>query len=224
VGFCIIAKLNTTLKKTKMKFYKTLFIALLLLSTSLFAQKYPTLNIGQKMPMQEVKIFDISEESMTLNENIKSNGILVVFTSNSCPFVVMWEDRYKILEEKCMNSDLGMVYINSNQAKRDGDDSVEEMRNHSKEMGYTIPYLIDENSKLANAFGAKTTPHIFLFNSEKKLAYKGAIDDNYKSINDVTKNYLLNALEEVSNQKSVSVNDTKAVGCSIKRVKKIKDK
>ena len=207
-----------------MKFYKTLFITLLLLSTSLFAQKYPTLNIGQKMPMQEVKIFDISEESMTLNENIKSNGILVVFTSNSCPFVVMWEDRYKILEEKCMNSDLGMVYINSNQAKRDGDDSVEEMRNHSKEMGYTIPYLIDENSKLANAFGAKTTPHIFLFNSERKLAYKGAIDDNYKSINDVTKNYLLNALEEVSNQKSVSVNDTKAVGCSIKRVKKIKDK
>ena len=207
-----------------MKSYKTLFIAFLLLNTSLFAQKYPTLNIGQKMPMQEVKIFDISEESMTLNENIKSNGILVVFTSNSCPFVVMWEDRYKILEEKCMNSDLGMVYINSNQAKRDGDDSVEEMRNHSKEMGYTIPYLIDENSKLANAFGAKTTPHIFLFNSEKKLAYKGAIDDNYKSINDVTKNYLLNALEEVSNQKSVSVNDTKAVGCSIKRVKKIKNK
>ena len=207
-----------------MKYYKTLFIALLLLNTSLFAQKYPTLNIGQKMPMQDEKIFDISEQSMTLNENLKSNGILVVFTSNSCPFVIMWEDRYKILEEKCMNSDLGMVYINSNQAKRDGDDSVEEMRNHSKEMGYTIPYLIDENSKLANAFGAKTTPHIFLFNSEKKLAYKGAIDDNYKSINDVTKNYLLNALEEVSNQKNVSVNDTKAVGCSIKRIKKIKNK
>ena len=92
-----------------MKFYKTLFIALLLISNSLFAQKHPTLNIGQKMPMQDVKIFDISEESMTLNENIKNNGILVVFTSNSCPFVVMWEDRYKILEEKCMNIDVGMA-------------------------------------------------------------------------------------------------------------------
>jgi len=206
-----------------MKFYKTLIIALLLLNTSLFAQKYPTLNIGQKMPMQESEIFDISEESMTLNKNLKNNGILVVFTSNSCPFVVMWEDRYKLLEKKCMNSGFGMVYINSNQAKRDGDDSVEEMRNHSKKMGYTIPYLIDENSKFANAFGAKTTPHIFLFNSEKRLTYKGAIDDNYKSINNVTKNYLLDALEEVSNQKSVSINDTKAVGCSIKRVKKIKN-
>ena len=207
-----------------MKFYKTLFIALLLLNTSSYAQKHPTLKIGQKIPMQDVKIFDTSDESMTLNENIKTNGLLVVFTSNSCPFVVMWEDRYKILEEKCMKSDFGMVYINSNQAKRSGDDSVEEMRNHSKKMGYTVPYLIDENSRLANAFGAKTTPHIFLFNSEAELSYKGAIDDNYKSINDVTKNYLLNALEEVSNQRNVSVNDTKAVGCSIKRVKKIKNK
>ena len=204
-----------------MKFYNTLFITLLF-NASLFAQKYPTLNIGQKMPMQEAGILDISKQSMTLNENLKSNGILVVFTSNLCPFVVMWEDRYKLLEEKCMNSGFGMVYINSNQAKRDGDDSIEEMRNHSKKMGYTTPYLIDKNSEFANAFGAKTTPHVFLFNSGGILAYKGAIDDNYKSINDVTKNYLLDALEEVGNQKSVSINDTKAVGCSIKRVKRSK--
>ena len=207
-----------------MKFYKTLFIALLLINSSIFAQKYPTLNIGQKMPMQEVKIFDTSEMNMTLNENMESNGILVVFTSNSCPFVVMWEDRYKLLEEKCTNSGFGMVYINSNQAKRDGDDSVDKMRNHAKKMGYNFPYLIDKNSKFANAFGAKTTPHIFLFNNEKTLVYKGAIDDNYRSINDVTKNYILDALEEVSNQKGVSTSDTKAVGCSIKRVKKIEDK
>ena len=203
-----------------MKSYKTLFIAFLLLNTSLFAQKYPTLNIGQVMPMQDTEIFDVNEKSRTLSKNLKRNGILVVFTSNSCPFVVMWEDRYKLLEEKCMNSDLGMVYINSNQAKRDGDDSVEEMKKHSIKMGYTYPYLIDKNSKIANSFGAKTTPHIFLFNKKKVLVYKGAIDDNYNSINDVTKNYLLDAMQEVSDQKSVSVSETKAVGCSIKRVKK----
>ena len=200
-----------------MRFHKILLLALIL-NTSLFAQKYPTLSIGQKMPMEETKIFDISKESMTLNENMKDNGILVVFTSNSCPFVVMWEDRYKLLEEKCLNSGLGMVYINSNQAKRDGDDSFEKMKNHSQKMGYSFPYLIDEKSKLANAFGAKTTPHVFLFNNEKKLVYKGAIDDNYKSINDVKKKYLLDALEEVSNQKIVTINRTKAVGCSIKRI------
>tara|TARA_B100000768_G_scaffold130060_1_gene120658 strand:- start:83 stop:565 length:483 start_codon:yes stop_codon:yes gene_type:complete len=160
---------------------------------------------------------------MTLSKNLKRNGILVIFTSNSCPFVVMWEDRYKLLEKKCMNSDLGLVYINSNQARRDSDDSVEEMKKHSIRMGYTFPYLIDKNSKIANSFGAKTTPHIFLFNNEKVLVYKGAIDNNYKSINDVTKNYLLDAIQEVNDQKSISISETKAVGCSIKRVKK-KDK
>jgi len=203
-----------------MKIYKIFITALLLINTSLFAQKYPTINIGEKMPMQEIEMFDISEKSTNLNKNLKRNGILVVFTSNSCPFVVMWEDRYKLLEEKCKISEIGMVYINSNQAKRDGDDSVEKMKNHSKEMGYTSPYLIDKNSEMANAFGAKTTPHIFLFNKDKLLKYKGAIDNNYKSVNDVTQNYLLDALEQVSKQKNVSIKETKAVGCSIKRVKK----
>jgi len=205
----------------KMKIYKTLPIALLLLlNTSLFAQKYPTINIGEQMPMQQTEVFDTNEKSRTLNDNLKENGLLVVFTSNSCPFVVMWEDRYQLLEEKCRNSNLGMVYINSNQAKRNGDDSIEKMKNHSKEMGYTYPYLIDKNSEMANAFGAKTTPHIFLFNKEKTLVYKGAIDDNYKSANDVTENYLLDALDQVSNQKNISIKETKAVGCSIKRARK----
>ena len=203
-----------------MKFYKTLLIVFLLINTSLLAQQYSTLNIGQEMPMQDIEIFDIYDKSTTLSKNLKRNGLLVVFTSNSCPFVVMWEDRYKLLEEKCMNSDIGMLYINSNQAKRDSDDSVKEMKNHSMKMGYNYPYLIDENSKIANSFGAKTTPHIFLLNNKKILVYKGAIDDNYKSINDVTKNYLLDAMQEVSNQKNVSIPETKAVGCSIKRVRK----
>jgi thioredoxin-related protein len=204
----------------KMKIYKTLLVALLLLNTSLFAQKYPSINIGEQMPLQQTEIFDTNEKSRTLNNSLKNNGLLVVFTSNSCPFVVMWEDRYQLLEEKCRNSDIGMLYINSNQAKRNGDDSVEKMKNHSKEMGYTFPYLIDRNSEIANAFGAKTTPHTFLFDKGKKLVYKGAIDDNYKSANDVTENYLLDALELVSKQQNIIVKETKAVGCSIKRVRK----
>jgi|TARA_B110000305_G_scaffold234172_1_gene291773 thioredoxin-related protein len=203
-----------------MKIYKILLIALLLNNTSLLAQKYPTINIGEQMPMQKIEIFDTNEKSRTLNNSLKNNGLLVVFTSNSCPFVVMWEDRYKLLEEKCRDSEIGMVYINSNQAKRNGDDSVEKMKNHSKEMGYTFPYLIDKNSEIANAFGAKTTPHIFLFNKGKKLVYKGAIDDNYKSANEVTENYLLDALENAGNQLAISIKETKAVGCSIKRVRK----
>ena len=87
-------------------------------------------------------------------------------------------------------------------------------------MGYTYPYLIDKKSAVANAFGAKTTPHIYLFNGDQKLVFKGAIDDNYKDINKVKEPYLLNAIEQMVAGKKITVAQTKAVGCSIKRVKK----
>lgn len=197
-----------------------LYFVLILATTNVFGQKNPSLNIGETMPMHTKVFEDINEKNTNLSRNLKENGLLVIFTSNTCPFVVMWEDRYEILEKRCRESNIGLVYVNSNQAKRDGDDSIEEMKKHSKKMNYSFPYLIDVNSELANAFGAKTTPHIFLFNNNKELVYKGAIDDNYKSIDDVKSEYLLDALKEVYTQKSITISETKAVGCSIKRVKK----
>ena len=197
-----------------------LYFVLILATTNIFGQKNPTLNIGEKMPMHTKVFEDINEKNTNLSRNLKENGLLVIFTSNTCPFVVMWEDRYEILEKRCRESNIGLVYVNSNQAKRDGDDSIEEMKKHSKKMNYSFPYLIDVNSELANAFGAKTTPHIFLFNNNKELVYKGAIDDNYKSVDNVKSEYLLDALKEVYTQKSITISETKAVGCSIKRVKK----
>lgn len=197
-----------------------LYFVFILATTNIFGQKNPTLNIGEIMPMHTKVFEDINEKNTNLSRNLKENGLLVIFTSNTCPFVVMWEDRYEILEKRCRESNIGLVYINSNQAKRDGDDSIEEMKKHSKKMNYSFPYLIDVNSELANAFGAKTTPHIFLFNNNKELVYKGAIDDNYKSIDNVKSEYLLDALKEVYTQKSITISETKAVGCSIKRVKK----
>ena len=202
-----------------MKIYKIIFIALVLLTKPLLAQKYPSLEIDQKMPVQSYKVKSIEGDFMSLNDNIKKNGILVVFTSNKCPFVVMWEDRYKLIEDECIKSDIGMVYINSNEARRDGDDSIDKMKEHAKKMGYNYPYLIDRNSKIANSFGAKTTPHIFLFNKNKKLVYKGAIDDNYQSIKNVKEKYLINAITQLNNNQEIKINTTKAIGCSIKRKK-----
>ena len=148
----------------------------------LWAQQNKSLAIGESIPMQNELMMDVSDEKMSLKEVTSEQGLLVIFSCNTCPFVVMWEDRYAQLEEKCAETGLGMVYINSNQAKRDGDDSVEAMKAHAKKTDYSYPYLIDENSALANAFGAKTTPHIYLFNKDNELVYKGAIDYNYKNI------------------------------------------
>ena len=194
-----------------------LLVFLTLLSNITFAQKYNTLELGAIIPLSEKLMINVTDEKMSLNSNFNENGLLVVFSCNTCPFVIMWEDRYRQLEKMCQTNNVGMVYINSNEAKRDGDDSLEAMKNHAKTMGYTFPYLIDQNSVLANAFGAKTTPHVFLFNKNKKLVYKGAIDDNYRDISQVNKTYLLDAIEQMVEGLDIHIKKTNAKGCSIKR-------
>ena len=180
-------------------------------------EEFPTIEIKDEMPNMDYEMKSINGISYSLNNLKEKNGIIILFTCNTCPFVVKWEDRYKLLEELAKKNNIGLVYINSNYKKRDGDDSYEEMKKHAKKMNYRFPYLLDEKSKLANSFGAKTTPHIFMFNSNLQLAYKGAIDDNYDDINKVKEFYLEDAIQQLVKGKRIKVSETKPVGCSIKR-------
>ena len=147
-------------------------------------------------------------------------GLLVIYSCNTCPWVVAWEDRYNELYKECANEGIGFVLVNSNEAKREGADSMEEMKAHAKEKGYfNFAYVVDENHVLADAFGATKTPDVFLFNEEMKLVYKGAIDDNSKDKNAVEEPYLMNAVKALSAGKEINPATTKALGCSIKRIK-----
>ena len=104
---------------------------------------------------------------------------------NTCPFVVGgagypgWEKDYNDIYDKCKELGIGMVLINSNEAKRKGDDSMEEMKKHAAEKNYKMKYVVDKNHVLADAFGAKTTPHIFLFDKDLKLIFTGSIDNSW---------------------------------------------
>lgn len=198
-------------------------IILLFAITSSFAfisgeEKYPTISIGAKAPKTEVKMKDISGKETSLSDLKKSNGLLVVFSCNTCPFVLQWEDRYPELGNLCNKNNIGMVLVNSNEAKRDNADSFKAMVTHAKEKLYNSHYVIDTNSEIANAFGAKTTPHVFLFDKDLKLVYKGAIDDNAKDASKVEKQYLRDAITTIGNGTPVDLAETKAVGCSIKRI------
>ena len=195
-----------------------LLLSSILVSNISFAQKNNPLELGTTIPMSDKLMINVTDEKMSLDNNFNHNGLLVVFSCNTCPFVVMWENRYRQLEKMCQKNNIGMVYINSNEAKRDGDDSADAMKNYAKSMGYTFPYLIDQKSVIANAFGAKTTPHTYLFNKDKKLVYKGAIDDNFRDISQVSKTYLLDAIEQMIEGVDIKVKETNAKGCSIKRV------
>ena len=122
----------------------------------------------------------------TLDKIAQENGLVVIFSCNECPFVVAWEDRYKKIAAFAKDNGFGVALINSNEAKRTGDiqvDNFEAMVLHDKEMGYNqmeIFYLMDKGSQLADNFQAKVTPHVYLFDGDGILRYKGAIDDNYK--------------------------------------------
>tara|TARA_B110000046_G_scaffold31498_1_gene33477 strand:- start:19622 stop:20248 length:627 start_codon:yes stop_codon:yes gene_type:complete len=184
------------------------------------SENYTTLAIGDKAPLQSVKMQNIDGKQLNLKELIKDNGIVVIFTCNTCPFVLQWEDRYPQIAELAARNGIGVALVNSNEAKRKGEDSLEGMKKHATEKDYEeLAYLVDEQSALANAFGAKTTPHVFLFDKEFKLVYEGAIDDNSKDAKAVKATYLNDALNNLQSAKKISPNNTKAIGCSIKRVK-----
>ena len=98
-------------------------------------------------------------------------------------------------------------------------DSFMKMKSHAMEMEYLAPYVLDEESKLANNFSARTTPHVFLFNADLELIYVGSIDDNVDSAEGVEEHFLKDAITRSAEGKRIKTTSTKAVGCSIKRAK-----
>jgi hypothetical protein len=180
-----------------------------------------SLALGKTLPKEGNELYNPSTKKEVNIADFKGeNGTLIIFSCNTCPFVVAWEDRYNDLHGLAANNKIGSVLVNSNEAKRKGDDSEKEMLEHYRKQGYTMPYLMDNNHELADALGAKTTPHVFLFDGNNKLVYRGAIDDNFKDKEAVTKTYLADALKQLGTGAEIETKSTPAKGCSIKRIAK----
>jgi hypothetical protein len=123
------------------------------------------------------------------------------------------------LQKAAGTYNIGLVLINSNEAKRANGESMEDMKKRATDKRFSnVAYLLDKNSELANAFGARTTPHVFLFDKDMKLVYRGAIDNNNESAAKVTDSYLEKAMINLSQGKAITPAETKATGCGIKRV------
>ncbi len=174
------------------------------------------LEIGSTMPLKDLELADISGKNITLANAKGDAGTLVVFSCNTCPWVIRWEDRYVSLANTYAQKGIGMIAVNSNAARFGGEDSLEEMLEHAKNKGYNFPYAQDPESELATAFGATKTPHIYLFNGDDKLVYRGAIDDNAKNAKKVDVPFLANAIDALLAGNPINPQTTKALGCSIK--------
>ena len=203
-----------------MKKILSLFVISIAVIAFSFTPASKQLEIGETSPALKFNVADYGGNKTALNSYAGKNGLLVVFSCNTCPFVLAWEDRYNEVYEYAQKANVGMVLVNSNEAFRSNEDSPENMRTHAADMNYLAPYVIDEEHKIADAFGAKTTPHVFLFDSSNKLVYKGSIDDNHKDKAAVEHTYLKDALASIGAGNDIEVQETKALGCSIKRVSK----
>lgn len=175
------------------------------------------LPIGSALPKADVKMKDISGKEVSFNDAKKKNGLLVMFSCNTCPVVHQYESRTVAACQDALKADVGVILLNSNEAQRTKGDGMDDMKEYAQKLGYTFSYVVDENSVMADAFGANRTPECFLFDKDGKLVYHGAIDDNVEG--DVTKTYLATAIKNLKAGAKIDPDNTRSVGCTIKRVK-----
>ena len=176
------------------------------------------LPIGAAMPKADVKMKDISGTEITLKGAMKENGLLVIFSCNTCPVVKGYQSRINEVSKWTLDQKIGVVLLNPNEASRGKGDSYEDMQGYAKKENFGWYYTLDKNHELADAFGATRTPEVFLFNKEGKLVYHGAIDDNPSDASGVNRTHLKIAIKEMTGGKDVSTKETKSVGCGIKRI------
>lgn len=200
-----------------MKKYAFLVVAAFAFTISAVAQNIQSIAIGTALPATNVKLKDISGKDVTLDDAKQKNGLLVMFSCNTCPYVVKNQQRTKEICAYAQKNGLGVILLNSNEGQRDGADSYEAMKEYAAKQGYQWMYAVDKNSTIANAFGASRTPEVYLFNKDGKLAYKGAIDDNPSDAANVKQPHLKTAIDQVVAGKDVTVKESRSVGCGIKR-------
>lgn len=175
------------------------------------------LGINAPLPMADEKMKDVSGKEVSLNTSKTAKGLLVIFSCNTCPYVKLSETRIKELSDDCQKKGIGCIIINSNESQRADDDSFDEMVKYAAAQKLNCSYVVDANSKLADAFGATKTPQCFLFNA-KGLLYKGSIDDNVKDAAAVKEHFLKDAISALVKNETPKTQETKSIGCSIKRM------
>ena len=176
------------------------------------------LTIGSSLPKAEAKMKDVSGKEISFKDVMKKNGLLVMFSCNTCPVVGKYQSRTLETGKFAMDNEIGVIVLNSNEATRGDGESYDDMKEYAKKQGYKFNYVIDDKSAMADAFGATRTPEVFLFDKTGKLVYHGAIDDNANGPDKVTRQHARIAIEEMVLGKTVSTSTTRFVGCGIKRL------
>lgn len=184
--------------------------------------RYPgTLNDGYAVgdTASDFSLRNIDGKMVSLSDYKEAKGILLIFTCNTCPYAVAYEDRIIALDKKYKDKGVPVIAINPNNPQVQPGDSFEKMQQRAREKGFTFPYLLDEGQEVYPRYGATRTPHVFLLENTAEghiVRYIGTIDDNYQDAGAVETRYVEDAVDAMLQGKKIEVPTTRAIGCSIK--------
>jgi len=191
-------------------------------------EDHKTLAIGSAAP--DFNLTGVDGKMYSLASFKQANILVVVFTCNHCPTAQAYENRLIALTNDYKSKGVAVVAIMPNDPKAirldelgytDLSDSYEEMIIRANEKHFNFPYLYDgATQSVAHAYGPVATPHVFIFDSQRKLRYQGRIDDVEKPTKTPHVSDTRNAIEALLNNKEVPVQTTKVFGCSIKWAEK----
>ena len=169
-----------------------------------------TLAIGTQAPD-----FELPDTAGRTHSPDGSPATVVVFTCNHCPYALAWHERLMDAARDYANRGVRFLAINSNDSGRYPRDSLEAMKRRVAREQWPVPYLHDESQQVARAYGAQTTPDVFVLDGERRLRYRGAPDSDYE---DPAQNavWLRQALDAVLEHRDPERPETRPIGCSIK--------
>jgi peroxiredoxin len=204
----------------KLSFSIFLLMAILFSGVNLFAQA-PLLKPGEKAPVFKLK--NVDGRMVSFENYPEAKGFVMVFISNTCPYSKAYEQRIIDLDKKFSPLQFPVIAINSNDPEISTGDSFSKMKERAKLKHYSFPYLCDNKQLVADLYGAKSTPQVFILSKkgdDYTIEYTGAIDNDTQNKNPQKINYTADALNALINNNKPAINSTKAIGCSISRKKR----
>jgi peroxiredoxin len=167
-------------------------------------------------PCPDFRLPAVDGQSYARDDFARAEALVVMFICNHCPYVKAVEDRLIGLAREFEGRGVQFVGVCANDAQSYPDDAFDKLAERWRSKGYGFPYLHDESQEVARAFGAVCTPDIFVYDKERKLAYRGRIDDSWKAPDQVTRRELAAALEALLEGRPLPREQFPSLGCSIK--------
>ena len=172
--------------------------------------------LGTTAPEFELKDV-VTNEAISLQNFVNKRALLVIFMCRHCPYVKHVQKQIAQIGSDHKDSNLAIIAISSNDPAAYPEDAPESMAEQARELGFEFPYCFDETQEVAKAYHAACTPDFFLFDSDRKLVYRGQLDDSRPGNNVPTDGHSLrDAIEAVLNDRPVDPNQKPSMGCSIK--------